>query len=112
MSGSPSDIAEPWGQLVRVECGEDEDRFPFSTNEVKIGRAAGKTMPFRSLAYSYVFVVYVFHWKNVYESLGQLPCICLCAGCDLSFPTNKYLSSVHCCVVRDEGGRVLLRDTR
>ena len=42
MSVSLSSLAEPWGQLVRIECEGDADRFPFSTDEVKIGRAAGK----------------------------------------------------------------------
>ena len=116
MSGSLSDIAEPWGQLVRIECGGDADRFPFSTNEVKIGRSAGKTATksyLGTVLYLYVFIVYVFHWMYCVCHLESfLTRACVHADCDLSIPSNKYLSSVHCRVLRDEGGRVFLKDTR
>ena len=36
------DLEEPWGQLVAVEGCGDVDRFPFSNNEVTIGRSKGE----------------------------------------------------------------------
>ena len=39
---SDVDLEEPWGQLVAVEGCGDVDRFPFSNNEVTIGRSKGE----------------------------------------------------------------------
>lgn len=94
-SAEDVELPEPWGLLVSVETGEEEERLPISSERFTIGRANG--------VHTHCGVGVGGHIKAYPLSPTDV---------DLVLSDNKYVSSHHCTLQLDEDGVIWLKDTR